>query len=71
MPQITRIPKKEIYLKLLKMEKDIKELKELLEGPKKKPRQRVSLRGILGKIKVNERDFEEAKRSLFPSIKRG
>ena len=35
MPQITRIPKKEIYLKLLKMEKEIKELKELLEGTKK------------------------------------
>lgn len=71
MPQITRIPKKEIYLKLLKMEKDIRELKELLEGHKRKPRQRVSLKGLWGDIKISKREIEEAKRSLFPSIKRG
>ncbi len=71
MPQITRIPKKEIYLKLLKMEKEIKELKELFEGAKKKPRRRVSLKGLWGDIKISNREIEEAKRSLFPSIKRG
>ena len=64
--QVPRIPKEKFYLKLLQIEKDIRELKELLEDAPKQSRRRVSLRGICGKVKISNRDLKEAKKSLFP-----
>lgn len=60
--------KSEIYPELKKIENELKEIKILIlksQSVKKKP---VKLKGLLKGMKFGERDFEEAKKSVFKHI---
>ena len=57
-----------IYPKLNEIENEIHNLKVLILRtlePKEEAKQVVSLKGMLKGIKIEEKDFKEAERSLF------
>ena len=54
-----------IYPELKRIENEIQVLKVLVIKSQKIPRGRVSLEGVLKKIKIEEQDIEEAKRAIF------
>ena len=56
---------REIYPELKKIENDIQVLKILLLKSRKMPRKNVKLEGALKKVRIEEKDIEEAKKSIF------
>jgi len=56
---------REIYPELKKIEDDIQVLKILLLKSRKMPRKTVKLEGALKKVRIEEKDIEEAKKSTF------
>ena len=56
---------REIYPELKKIEDDIQVLKILLLKSRKMPRKTVKLEGALKKVRIEEKDIEEAKKSIF------
>ena len=56
---------REIYPELKKIEDDIQVLKILLLKSRKMPRKNVKLEGALKKVRIEEKDIEEAKKSIF------
>ena len=58
---------KEYTKKLDKIEKDLLKLKT--EGGFGLPKRTISLKGILKRITITEKDIEQAKKSLFKGLK--
>jgi hypothetical protein len=56
---------REIYPELKKIENDIQVLKILLMKSRKMPRKTAKLEGALKKVRIEEKDIEEAKKSIF------
>jgi len=56
---------REIYPELKKIENDIQVLKILLLKSRKMPRKTAKLEGALKKVRIEEKDIEEAKKSIF------
>jgi hypothetical protein len=56
---------REIYPELKKIESDIQVLKTLLMKSRKMPRKTAKLEGTLKGIRIEEKDIEEAKKSIF------
>ena len=56
---------REIYPELKKIENDIQVLKILLLKSRKMPRKTAKLEGALKKVRIEEKDIEEAKKSTF------
>jgi len=55
---------------LTKLEKLEKEILKIKKGVKfKLPKKPISLKGILKRIKISEKDIQKAKKSLFKEIK--
>lgn len=57
--------KKPVYEKLAELENEIKGLKLMVAELVGKPKEVVSLEGMLAGVSIGEGDFEEAKRALF------
>jgi hypothetical protein len=57
----------QILTKLEKLEKEILKIKKGIKF--KLPKKTISLKGILKGIKISEKDFQKAKKSLFKKIK--
>jgi len=56
---------REIYPELKKIEDDIQVLKILLMKSRKMPRKTAKLEGTLKKVRIEEKDIEEAQKSIF------
>jgi hypothetical protein len=56
---------REIYPELKKIENDIQVIKILLLKSRKMPRKTAKLEGALKKVRIEEKDIEEAKKSIF------
>jgi hypothetical protein len=56
---------KPVYEKLAELENEIKGLKLMVAELVGKPKEVVSLEGMLTGVLIGEGDFEEAKRALF------
>lgn len=56
---------REIYPELKKIEEDIQALKILLVKSRKIPRKTAKLEGALKRVRIEEKDIEEAKKSIF------
>ena len=56
---------REIYPELKKIENDIQVLKILLLKSRKMPRKTAKLEGALKKVRIEEKDITEAKKSIF------
>jgi len=56
---------REIYPELKKIENDIQTLKILLMKSQKISRKTAKLEGTLKGVRIEEKDIEEAKRSIF------
>ena len=56
---------REIYPELKKIEDDIQVLKILLLKSRKMPRKTAKLEGALKKVRIEEKDITEAKKSIF------
>jgi len=56
---------REIYPELKKIENDIQVLKILLMKSRKMPRKAAKLEGTLKGVRIEEKDIEEAKKSIF------
>lgn len=56
---------REIYPELKKIENDIQALKILLVRSRKMPRKTAKLEGTLKKVQIEEKDIEDAKKSIF------
>ena len=56
---------REIYPELKKIENDIQVLKVLLMKSQRIPRKTIRLKGALKKVRIEEEDIGEAKKSVF------
>jgi len=56
---------REIYPELKKIENDIQVLKILLLKSRKMPRKTAKLEGALKGVRIEEKDIEKAKKSIF------